>query len=205
MNSMSKRYNDECRKDNCRKDDYRRDDYRKDDYKKEEEKCPTIIKCSGPSSTPIPVLTLGEGISNVELPLASITLDTSCICDPIVKLDFSTNYVVPISVSLIGGSIVLRVFKQCKNQANRIQVGTSWAISGGLAGIEIFEASIASFSTCDSDFCGDECCTYTVVATVNAIADVALGAAFNNSTLSAVVTCKNSCHKCKEEDRKSVV
>ena len=168
----------------------------------EEEKCPTIIKCSGPSSTPIPVLTLGEGISNVELPLASLTLDTSCICDPIVKLDFSTNYVVPVRVSLVGGSIVLRVFKQCKNQATRVPIGSAWAISGGIAGIEIFEASIASFSTCDTDSCQDGCCTYTVVATVNAIADVAIGAAFNNLTLTAVVTCKNNCHKCKKDHDK---
>ena len=195
MNSMSRRYYDPCKKDcsdNCKKHYYDKDDDKKED------ECPTIIKCSGPSSTPIPVLTLGEGISNVELPLASITLDTSCICDPIVKLDFSTNYVVPISVSLVGGSIVLRVYKQCRGQATRVPIGTAWAISGGILGIEVFEAAIASFTTCDTDSCRDECCTYTVVATVNAIADVALGAAFNNSTLSAVVTCKNSCHKCKK-------
>ena len=184
MNSMSKRYYDNDERDRRRE---------------EEESCPTIIKCSGPSSTPIPAITISEGISgDVELPLAALTLDTSCICDPTIKLDFSTNYVVPIGVNLLG-SITLRVYKQCKGQSNRIPVGTAWELSGGLAGIEALEASIVSFSTCDSDVCGDGCCTYTVVATVNAIASVALGAAFNNSTLSAVVTCKNSCHKCRRE------
>lgn len=188
MNSMSRKYYDPCKKDNYRKE--------------EEEKCPTIIKCSCPSSTPIPAITLSEGITgNVELPLASLTLDTSCICDPVIKLDFSTNYVVPIGVLLLG-SITLRVYKQCRNQEMRTPIGTAWALSGGLAGIEVFEASISSFSTCDTDTCGDECCTYTVVATVNAIASLALGAAFNNSTLSAVVTCKNSCHKCKKDHDK---
>ena len=187
MNSMSRRYYDTCKKDN---------------YREEEDKCPTIIKCSGPSSTPIPAITLSEGITgDVELPLASLTLDTSCICDPIVKLDFSTNYVVPIGVLLLG-SITLRVYKQCKGQATRVPIGTAWALSGGLAGIEVFEASISSFSTCDTDTCGDECCTYTVVATVNAIASLALGAAFNNSTLSAVATCKNSCNKCRKDHDK---
>lgn len=184
MNSMSRGYYDNCRKDS---------------NKKEEDKCPTIIKCSGPSSTPIPAITLGEGITGeVELPLASLTLDTSCICDPVVKLDFSTNYVVPVGVNLLG-SITLRVYKQCRNQATRNLIGTAWAISGGIAGIQAFEASIASFSTCDTDSCGDDCCTYTVVATVNAIATLALGAAFNNSTLSAVATCKKSCHKCRKD------
>lgn len=184
MNSMSKGYYSCCGKDNC---------------KKEEDKCQTIIKCSSPNSTPIPAITLSEGITgDVELPLASLTLDTSCICDPVIKLDFSTNYIVPIGVNLLG-SITLRVYKQCKNQATRVPIGTAWAVSGGILGLEAFEASTVSFSTCDSDFCGDECCTYTVVATVNAIASLALGASFNNSTLSAVATCKNSCYKCKKD------
>ena len=184
MNSMSKKYNDICRREEERED-------------RREDKCPTIIKCSCPNSTPIPAITLSEGITgDVELPLAALTLDTSCICDPVIKLDFSTNYVVPVGVNILG-SITLRVYKQCKNQANRVQVGTSWALSGGLAGIQAFEASIASFSVCDSDDCKEGCCTYTVVATVNAIASIAIGASFNNSTLSAVATCKQSCNECK--------
>ena len=183
MNSMSRGYHDSCEKEKRR----------------EEETCPTIIKCSCPSSTPIPVLTLGEGITNVELPLAALTLDTSCICDPVVRLDFSTNYVVPVGVSLVGGSVVLRVYKQCKHQQMRVPIGTSWTISGGLAGVEIFEASINSFTICDTDSCKDECCTYTVVATVNSIANVALGASFNNSTLTATVTCRKNCHECNKD------
>lgn len=162
-----------------------------------EEKCPTIVKCSCSTSTPIPALTIGIGLTgSVDLTLATLNVDTSCICDPNVKLDFTTNYIVPAGL-LVGGTVSLQVFKQCRNQLTPTSVGQPLSLTGGILGVNT--ASIVSFFTCDSDICSNECCTYTVVATVNAVVSIALGASFNRSILSATITCRNSCHKCRRD------
>ena len=111
MNSMSRRYQDECKKD----------------YKKEEkeEKCPTIIKCGWPSSTSIPAATA----TGTAFTLASLTLNTSCLCDPSVKLEFASN---PILAAFVG-TLSIRVFKQCRNQFTPVPVGHTCKLSKGAA------------------------------------------------------------------------
>ncbi|VYT89632.1 DUF4489 domain-containing protein [Clostridium tertium] len=206
MNSMSRGYNDNCGKER----------------KKEEEKCPTIVKCSCPSSTPIN----NSGIGQHGFIVASLTLDTSCICDPSIKLEFASNIVVTNNNGVQGPpwgdkpgqgggggggstpnklSLDFRVFKQCKNQKNKIPVGGVWTFLTEDENI----SSTFSFFVCDSDNCDDECCTYTVVATPTSLgAQVALGGSgspstnvfVNNATLGAVATCRNSCKKCRKEE-----
>jgi len=176
MNSMSRGYYDPCRKE-----------------KREEKECPTIIKCGCPSSTSVPILAAG---GSATLTLASLTLDTSCICDPNIKLEFATNLVAGVA---FVGTMSIQVFKQCKNQFNPVPVGPTWTV-GTLTALS---AQTFSFFICDSDSCNNDCCTYTVVARITSA--VATGTlAINNATLGAIATCgANKCEKCREkEDRR---
>jgi len=182
MNSMSRGYYDPCRKE-------------KREEKREEKKCPTIIKCGCPSSTTIPVIAATD--TNRDFPLASLTLDTSCLCDPKIKLEFASNLV---AVAAFVGTISVQVFKQCRNQFNPVPVGPAWQIGSLVA----LSSQTFSFFVCDSDSCSDnDCCTYTVVARITSA--VATGTlAINNATLGAIATCgANKCEKCREkEDRR---
>ena len=179
MNSWSRNnyesYKKEEKHENCRKEDRYEDRY-------EEKKCETFIKCGCPNSTTIPAGTA----NTVNTTLATFNLDTSCICDPKVKLDFTSNYVAAGAVS-----IRLQIFRQCKNQLTPVAIGSSWNLTVTGAITETF-----SFFICDQDGCIDrDCCTYTVVAIPNTATTVSV-ISFNNATLAATVTCgENSCHR----------
>ncbi|OOM71299.1 hypothetical protein CLPUN_49830 [Clostridium puniceum] len=164
MNSMSKGYyNDDC-----------------DHGKKEKKPCPTIIKCSCPSSTTIPAaITVGTSFT-----VSSLTLDTSSLSDPCTKLEFASNLVAPV---LFSGTINFQVFKLCKGQVTPVPVGPSWTFTRA-AGVILSDTF--TFFVCDCDSCIDDCCTYTVVATVTAV--IAGGISINNSTLGAISTCRSS-------------
>lgn len=187
MNSMSRKYYDPCKKDNYRKE--------------EEEKCPTIIKCGCPSTVTLPVVSVGLAPATVTL--ASLTLDTSCICDPIIKLNFTSAFTTTLTAVL--GAVSIQIFKQCKGQVTPVPVGPSWPVVSLVAAGALTGTLFTSFFICDSDSCNDDCCTYTAVATVSAAVAVAVvGATFNNSTLAAEVTCRsNECQKkCKKDHDK---
>ena len=163
MNSMS-RNNDNY--DNC---------------KKEKKACPTIIKCSCPGSTTIPALT----VISTAFPVTSLTLNTSRLEDPCTKLEFASNII----ATAFTGSISFQAFKICRGQSTPIPVGPSWTYSRLVA---ITESDTFSLFICDCDSCFDDCCTYTVVATVTAITAGVLS--INNATLGAISTC--SSNKC---------
>ena len=169
MNSMSRGYNGSCGKDN-----------------RKEEKCPTIIKCGCPSSNTIPAGTT----ATTTFTLASLTLDTSCICDPSIKLEFASN---PILTDFVG-TVNIQVFKQCRHQFTPVPVGPVWTLSIATA---VTDARTFSFFICDSDSCDHDCCTYTVVATVVGT-DTVGTLAINNATLGAIATCRESCKECKK-------
>ena len=171
MNSMSKGYYESCGKEKRR----------------EEETCQALVKCGCPSSVQVPAL--AEAGSTV-LTLSTLTLDTSCFCDPNIKLDFTSNIVAGVA---FAGTINFQIYKQCRGQLTPVPVGPAWQ-SGALA----ISSTTFSFFVCDSDSCLDECCTYTVVATVSSPAALALGVSINNATLAATVTCKNPCPRCRK-------
>ena len=181
MNSMSKRCNDDCRREReCERE-----------REHEDKKCPTIIKCGCPSSTPINKAREGECFI-----VASLTLDTSCLCNPSIKLEFASNIVLTDGKDDGDVALNFRVFKQCKHQHVPIPVGPTWNFFTDEPDI----STTFSFFVCDSDSCDDECCTYTVVATVADKLDK--GSLFvNNATLGAIATCKNRCHECKRNHR----
>lgn len=198
MNSMSREYSDPYRRE--KKDDY--DNYRKEKEEKEEKKCPAIIKCGCPSSLVIPEGTKGQ----TTFTLASLTLDTSCLCDPDFILQFASNTI----ATEFKGALSIRVFKQCRCQVIPIPIGSTWILQLGTRGrardgeevpvpvtvTKVTDARTFSFFICDSDSCDKDCCTYTVVATV--FGDDTLGTlAINNATLGAVATC--SSNRCKKK------
>lgn len=165
MNSMSKYYyKDEC--DHCKKE------------KKERKVCPTLIKCGCPNSTTIPLATVVGTTFNI----ASLTLNTSDLDDPCTKLEFASNIVIPVAAS---GALSFQIFKQCSNQLTPVPIGPSWTWAELVA---IASSSTFSFFICDCDSCFNDCCTYTVVATVTTI--IAGGTiSINNATLGAITTC----------------
>jgi len=198
MNSMSKDHYDSCEKE-----------------KREENHCKTIIKCGFTNSTTLPVITGSDKTKTFTI--SSLTLDTSCLCDPCIKLEFASNLV----STNFSGTVSFQIFKQCKKSFIQIPVGSEFiytAVEGAPAKedpkhledpedskhpehpkhpkppVKIFSSTF-SFFVCDCDSCFDECCTYTVVA--RAINDIYGSLAINNATLGAIATCNSN--KCKRK------
>nr|WP_315023912.1 DUF4489 domain-containing protein [uncultured Aminipila sp.] len=188
MNSNS-RYNDDCdacgkdRKDCCRS---RNDDCdfcgkeRKESCRPRKEACPTIIKCSCPGAVTIPTATI---VGTTFTP-SSLTLNTCRLENPCAKIEFASNIV----ATAFLGSISFQLFKQCANQISPVPVGPSFTYSRLLA---ITESDTFTFFVCDCDSCFNDCCTYTVVVTVNAVTAGVLS--INNATIGAIATC-NVCN-----------
>lgn len=165
MNSMSKGYyNDDC-----------------DHARKEKDHCPTIVKCSCPSSTTIPVITT----AGQSFPLTSLTVNTSGLCNPCTKLEVASNLVAPLAFT---GTINFQVTKLCRGQSTPIPVGPAWTFSG----VELVAATTFSFFVCDCDSCFDDCCVYTLTATA---ATTTIGTlSINNASLGAISSCaQNKC------------
>ena len=184
------RYDEKRREDRYedRYDEKRREEKheekRHEEKRRDERKCETFLKCGCPNSTTIPVIT--ETTVNRTFTLATLRLDTSCICDPKIKLDFASNI---ISTEPLTGSFTIQIFKQCKHQFTSEAIGPSWEFNV----VDDTQSITFSFFVCDSDGCEDDCCTYTAVARVITTNETV---SINNATLAATVTCgENECHK----------
>jgi len=162
---MSKGYYDPCKKEF-----------------KEDKHCPTIIKCGTPSSTTVPAAT----VAGTTFTVSSLTLDTCGLCNPTTKLEFASNLVAPVAFT---GTINFQVFKLCRGQFTPVPVGPAWTFDL----VALLASETFSFFVCDCDSCFDDCCTYTVVATVTSAVTVGT-LNINNSTLGAISTCgRNNC------------
>ena len=171
MNSNSRYYHDdEC--DPCGRE-------KKGKKDKKEDLCPTIIKCSSPGAVTIPTGTI---VGTTFTP-TSLTLNTACLCNPCAKIEFTSNLV----ATSFSGNISFQVFKQCLNQFTPVPIGPSFSYSRP-SGATV--ADTFTFFICDCDSCFNDCCTYTVVVTVNAETSGTL--AINNATLGAIATCNTT-------------
>ena len=150
---------------------------RKEFKKEKKEACPVIIKCSTPGAVTIPTATI---VGTAFTP-TSLTLNTECLCNPCAKIEFTSNVV----ATAFTGSLSFQIFKQCMNQFTPVPVGPAFSYTRAVA---VTESTTFSFFICDCDSCFHDCCTYTVVVTVNAITAGVL--AINNATLGAVATCQ---------------
>ncbi|GAA0124852.1 hypothetical protein UT300019_07540 [Clostridium sp. CTA-19] len=171
MNSMSK---------NCCNDNHKHCNDNHNCSKKENNPCPTIIKCGTPSATTIPT----GAVAGANFTVSSITLNNSCFCKPITKLEFASNLVAPVAFT---GVINFQVFKLCRGQLTPVPVGPAWTFEL----VALVSSQIFSFFVCDCDSCFDDCCTYTVVATVTSAVTVNT-LNINNATLGAITTCNSS-------------
>lgn len=172
MNTNSKcYYENHC---DCEKD--KRKDCREREPKRD---CPTVIKCSTPGSITIPTAT----VVNTTFSTNALTLNTSNICNPCTRIDFTSN----VLAAAFTGNITFQIFKQCANQLAPVPVGPSFSFSRAVA---ITENTTFSFFVCDCDSCFNDCCTYTVVMTVSAATVGVL--TINNATLGAISTCQTT-------------
>ena len=172
MNSNSRCHHDNDCDCDCVKE-------KKECKMEKKDECPTIIKCSTPGAITIPLATI---VGTTFTP-TSLTLNTSNICNPCTKLEFTSNVV----ATAFLGSISFQVFKQCANQFTPVPVGPSFTYSRLLA---VTDSDTFTFFICDCDSCFHDCCTYTVVVTVNAVTVGVL--AINNATLGAISTCQSN-------------
>lgn len=138
------------------------------------------MKCSCPSLMIIPT-----GEANRTFTTGSLTLDASCLCDPSIKLQYTSNL-----DGIFGGTIRFQVYKQCRNQFTAVPVGGSWNFT--VPATELPAATAFTFFVCDCDFCNNDCCTYTVVITT--VTATVGNLAINNSIISALAIC--SSNKC---------
>jgi len=120
---------------------------------------PVILKCGTPSSLTLPGTVTGITTTAT---VASVTIDASCLYNPCIKLEFTSNIIVP---DLTNATINFQVFRNCNNQFQSIPVGPQWTF------ITSDQTSdILTFFICDSKICSNKCCTYSVqlIATVSA-------------------------------------
>ncbi|NSB14789.1 MULTISPECIES: DUF4489 domain-containing protein [Clostridium] len=164
MNSMSKYHDDH------------------DDCRKEKDLCPTIIRCSTPGAVTLPPAT----VLGTAFPLTALSLNTSRLKNACVKLEFASNLVATVAFT---GTINFQVFKQCRGQSTPVPVGPAFTFNL----VALLASETFSFFVCDcGDCCSDDCCTYSVIATVTSAVTVGT-LSINNATLGAIATCGTIC------------
>ena len=143
----------------------------------------TMLKCGTPGAVTLPLAT----IAGTTFTVATVTVDISKFCKPCIKFEFASNIVATAAALTLN----FQIFKQCKNQLVPIPVGPVWTFSRLL---EITSSDSFSFIACECDSCNEDCCTYSVVATVAGLATVGV-TSINNAILSALVV-DESCECC---------
>lgn len=176
MNSLSRTHcNDEL--------DVRYNKRREDDCCRKHKDTEVLLKCGNPGSVTLPLATA----AGTAFTLSNVTLNTAHLCNPCIKFEFASNIVTTAALLTLN----FQIFKQCRNQFTPVPIGPIWTFSRAVA---ITDANTFSFIVCDCDLCPEECCTYSVVATVAGVATVGV-TSINNATLSALVV-ENNCHCC---------
>ena len=140
------------------------------------------LKCGTPMSTNIPETAAVGDVFNV----ANVNVDTDKYHHPCIRFEFVGN------LATAAGTVTLnfQIQKQCKYQAAALPVGPVWTFSRETATIS--ESNVFTFAVCDCDLCDGECCNYSVVATVAALA-VEEPVVISNASLSALVVEHTHC------------
>lgn len=152
------------------------------DNKDKKDICPTILKCGNVGSSV--VIPAGSTAANT-FTLASLNLNLHKLCNPVAKLEFTSNF----AIGAFVGTIRVQIFKQC-GLLPAVAVGPAFLFTLPAPGITA--ANPFTFFVCDEDFCIDKCCVYTAVATP--VGTTAGTLTVNNATISAIATCAhNNC------------
>ncbi|WP_461612794.1 DUF4489 domain-containing protein [Clostridium sp. Marseille-QA1073] len=134
-------------------------------------KCATDKNIDLMHPLPIPILlscSTGNGLSifpNISVPItiASITVDTTCLCKPVVKIDFNStiNYQALISggTSITPFTLIFELSKFC-NDGTKVALG-SWTYSIGSLLVATDLTNSFNFTYCECNTCSS-CFVYTV-------------------------------------------
>lgn len=141
----------------------------------------TTLKCGCPGSVTLPLATLAGS----SFTLANVNVDTRGFRKPCIKFEFASN----IETTAAILSLNFQIFKTCKNQLVPLPVGPIWSFSR-LASVT--ESNTFTFFVCDCDECNEDCCNYSVTATVTGVATVGV-TSITNATLSAIVVDNTDC------------
>jgi len=154
----------------------------------------SILSCTPGTGFSIPIPTATNPVLN-PVPVASTTIDTSCLCNPSVKIDFNAliNYQVLVSddgTLTSPFTITFQLSKTCCDGA-KIALG-SWDYSFGSVALATTLTNSFNFSYCECTVCPG-CCVYTVDIIrvspgVIATATLTENASIRNSILSAIAT-----------------
>lgn len=142
---------------------------------------PTILKCSSSNSNVIAAVPLD---TPTPFTLATRAINGCGLSNSKILLEFASNIVID---EAFTGTIVFQVYKLCKNQASPIPIGPAWVFSATITETLPGVTETFSFFVCDSNSCSDECCIYSVVATITASVFPADTIYINNATLAAIV------------------
>lgn len=142
-----------------------------------------LLNCGCGSGAQIPIIAAAILGSINPIPLASVTIDASCLKNPTTLLTFTSEIQSVVDVALRLNFLVKR---SSKSGCCQYICGThNFTDTAALDTVRTF-----SFQVCDKDPC-DECVTYSVEYVPIDIV-VALGAAINNVTLNAIAV-ENLC------------
>ncbi|OPJ63551.1 DUF4489 domain-containing protein [Clostridium oryzae] len=145
-----------------------------------------LLKYSQPRSATLPA----NSPANSTVTLTTLNLFTKCICDPTIKLDFSTNIIIPAIASGTGAPtpgplpLSLQVYRLTDGPVEKIPVDGAWTFTP-ITRTDGAQAFIISFSVFDTDLCLDHHVYSVELTTTTALPGIAIYA--NHSTLSALV------------------
>ena len=103
---------------------------------------------------------LVPGVAGIPIRVTSITVDTSCLQGPEIKLDFVISIAIPAGVTI--ANLTFQVYKLSNNMYQKKSVGPQWTYKKSFVseGTDIF-----TFAVYDNDTFESDCCTYILEAT----------------------------------------
>ena len=124
-----------------------------------------LIKGGNIISRSINLPLVPESIS-APITVATVTVNTSNLCEPKIKLDFTLNIAIPEGIS--STNIAFQVFRIYNNSFQRTPVGPQLSYVNRLSGgtTEIFTFFVYDYDICNCDLFESKTCTYTVDATL---------------------------------------
>ncbi|WP_291559306.1 DUF4489 domain-containing protein [Clostridium sp. UBA2485] len=150
---------------------------------------PSILSCGTASGLAIPAVTAGTPFNPI--PVASVTIDTTCLCRPSVKIDFTSIINYQALLTLGAGPLLTTPFtvtfqlsKTCDN-GSKIALG-SWTFTLAILAAAVNITQTFAFTHCECHACPG-CCVYTVDI-VQATRSALLGVTVTSETASIVTS-----------------
>jgi len=150
---------------------------------------PSILACGNGTGLAIPAVPAGTPFNPI--PVASVTIDTTCLCKPSVKIDFTSIINYQALLTLGAGPLLTTPFtvtfqlsKTC-NDGSKIPLG-SWTFTIALLAAAVNITETFAFTFCECHAC-PACCVYTVDI-VQALRSTLAGTITVTSETASIVT-----------------